>query len=128
MRQGISLKSLGIVKNSDEWAELSAKAATSAKLAGLDSAEGIRRIGEFAKTGSINQLQYLNLIHKANPALQAQMAILHKAGGVMGGVISTQARLAIGMKLLNLATENSLRSQRDLANILEDLTGNFRLL
>ena len=128
MKQGISLKALGIVKDSGKLAELMAKAGTSAKLAGLDSAEGISRFSDFLKTGSINQLQYLNLIHKANPALQAQMAILHKAGGVMGGVLSTQAKLAIGTKLLNLATENSLQGQRDLADILKDLSQNFFLL
>lgn len=121
LKQGISLRSLGIVKNMNQLADVTAKAGTAAKLAGMDSAEGIRAYSEFLKTGSVSNLQFLNLIAESNPQLKIQMAMLQKVGGVMGGVISQQARLALGQKLLNAATENQLKGQRDLRDVVLDV-------
>jgi len=128
MRAGIELKSLGIVHSSERIAELVARAGTAAKLAGKDSGEGIKNFTKFLKDGSVTNLEFLNLVARTNPALQAQMAILQKAGGTMGGVISTQARLALGYRLLREATRGAMRGQRDLADIMMDLRQSFTFL
>ncbi len=127
MRQGISLKSLGIVKSSEHLAEILAKSGVAAKMAGHDSAEGVKNFSEFLKDGNVSHLQFLNLIAQTNPGLQAQMAILSKVGGVMGNVVSTQARLAIGMSLLNKATNGNLKGFRDLRDSVLDIKTNFKL-
>lgn len=127
MRQGISLRSLGIAKSTEQVADIVAKAGVAAKLAGADSAEGIKNYSEFLKDGNVSHLQFLNLISQTNPALQAQMAILSKAGGVMGGVVSTQARLALGQSLLNAAVKGNLKGFRDLRDIVLDAKTNFTL-
>lgn len=128
MRSGISLANLGIVKSTDQLANIMAEAGTAAKLAGKDSTEGIKDITEFMKSGEVSQLQFLDLIAKTNPALQAQMAVLHKAGGVMGTVISTQARLALGQNLLRAATKGHLKDEGDLLDLLKNQTFAFREL
>ena len=127
MRQGISLRSLGIVKSTEQLADVVSKAGVAAKMAGHDSGEGIKNYSEFLKDGNVSHLQFLNLISHTNPALQAQMAILHKAGGMMGGVISTQARLALGQSLLNAAVSGNLKGFRDLRDIMLDAKQNFSL-
>jgi len=127
MREGISLRSLGIVHSTEQVADIMAKSGVAAKLAGKDSGEGIKAYSDFLKDGSESHLEFLNLIAKTNPALQAQMAILHKAGGMMGGVISTQARLALGQSLLNAAVRGNLKGFRDLRDILLDAKQNFAL-
>ncbi len=127
MRQGISLRSLGIVKSTEQLADVVSKAGVAAKMAGQDSGEGIKNYSEFLKDGNVSHLQFLNLISHTNPALMAQMAILHKAGGMMGGVISTQARLALGQSLLNAAVSGNLKGFRDLRDIMLDAKQNFSL-
>lgn len=121
MRAGISLKSLGIADNMDQIAGIVSRAGTAAKLAGKDSSEGIKQYTNFLKTGSIASLSFLNIIAETNPALQAQMAILQKAGGPLGKVITTQQKLAIGAALLQAATEGQLKGQRDLLDVLKDM-------
>lgn len=127
MRQGISLRSLGIVKSTEHLADIVSKAGVAAKMAGHDSGEGIKNYSEFLKDGNVSHLQFLNLIAQTNPALQAQMAILSKAGGVMGGVVSTQARLALGQSLLNAAVRGNLKGFGDLRDIMLDAKTNFSL-
>lgn len=120
MRDGLKLANLGIAQNSDQVAEIMAKSATAAKLAGLDASEGMKKISDFMASGSVSNLEFLGLLSRTNPALQAQMAILNKAGGVMGTVISTQQKLAIGMGLLNAAVKGNLKGGRDLVDIMFD--------
>lgn len=128
MRQGISLANLGIIKSSDQLAMVMGEAGTAAKLAGKDSSEGLKSIGDFLKTGETSQLQFLNLIAKTNPALQAEMTVLNHAGGMMGHVISTQARLALGKNLLAAATRGHMHDERDLMDILKDQAWAFHNL
>lgn len=128
MQEGIALKSMGIVQNTGQIAELVAKAGTAAKLAGKQSGEGIEQFSNFLKDGSVSHLQFLNLIAQTNPALQAQMAILHKVGGVMGTVIGTQQKLAIGMGLLNAVTRGHLKGERDLLDVVLDVKQAFMFL
>lgn len=128
LQEGLKLANLGIVKDSGQVADIFSKAGTAAKMAGMDSGEGVKRFTDFLSSGSVGQLEFLGLISRTNPALQAQMAILHKTGGVMGGVISTQARLAMGLNVLNSATEGQLKQQRDLADVMGLAKFNFTYL
>jgi hypothetical protein len=125
MRSGISLASLGIADNMGQVAGIVAQAGTAAKMAGLDSAEGIKKYTEFLKTGSVSQLSFLNILAETNPALQAQMAILAKAGGPLGHVITTQQKLAIGMSLLKAATEGQLKGHKDLLDRIQAISQSF---
>lgn len=125
MQEGLKLANLGIVKDQEQLAEILGKAGTAAKMAGMDSGEGVKRFSDFLASGAVGQLEFLGLIARTNPALQAQMAILSKAGGVMGGVISTQAKLALGMNLLNAATKGQLNQTRDLVDIMALARTNF---
>lgn len=128
LQEGLKLANLGIVKDQEQLAEILGKAGTAAKMAGLDSGEGVKRFSDFLASGSVGQLEFLGLIARTNPALQAQMAILSKAGGVMGGVVSTQAKLALGMNLLNAATKNQLHQTKDLVDIMALARTNFAYL
>lgn len=128
MRAGIALKSLGIIKNTQQLASIVTKAGTAAKLAGKDSGEGVKSFTEFLKTGNIENLQFLNLIAKTNPALKAQLAVLKQSGGVMGGVITDVQKLAIGQRLLTAATKGHLKGERDLRDVLLDAGQAFKLL
>lgn len=121
MRAGISLGNLGIIKDTKTLASVVTNAGVAAKMAGKDSAEGIHQYSEFLKTGNISNLQFLDLIAQTNPALQAQMAILGKAGGVMGQVVTTQARLALGQSLLKAAVKGQLKGFRDLKDSIFDV-------
>ena len=121
MRAGISLASLGIVKDSKQAADLIARAGVAAKLAGKDSAEGIKQFSEFMKDGSVQHLEFLNLIHRTNPALKIQLAALKKYGDIAGGVLSNSHKLAIGQKVLFLATKDSMRGNRDLYDSMRDI-------
>jgi hypothetical protein len=121
LKAGISLGNLGIIKDTKTLASVVINAGVAAKLAGKDSAEGIQQYTEFLKTGNISSLQFLDLISQTNPALQAQMAILGKAGGVMGQVVTTQARLALGQSLLRAAVKGQLKGFRDLKDSIFDV-------
>lgn len=128
MRQGIALKSMGIVRGVDQVAEIFARASVAAKQAGKESGEGIKSYADFLKDGNVSHLQFLNLIAQSNPALQAQMAILGKVGGVMSNVISTQARLALGQRLLFLATKDQMKGGRDLTDTLRFLNQQWQFM
>jgi hypothetical protein len=128
MREGLSLGSLGIIKNSSELAAMVTKAGVASKLAGKDSGEGIKQFSSFLKDGNVSHLEFFNLIARTNPALQAQMAILGKAGGIMGTVVTTQARLAMGQALLSAATKGQLKGFRDLKDTVADYRQNLLLL
>ncbi len=128
MKSGIALNSLGIAKDTRSLAEIIARAGTAAKRAGFQSSEGIKRVTDFLKDGSVSQLSFLNVLSSTNPALQAQMAILNKAGGVMGTVISTQAKLGLGIAALRAATQGMEHDQRDLMDILADSAQSFRFI
>lgn len=128
MRQGIALKSMGIVSGVDQVAEIFSRASVAAKEAGKESGEGIKSYSDFLKDGNVSHLQFLNLIAQSNPALQAQMAILGKVGGVMSNVISTQARLALGQRLLFLATKDAMKGGRDLTDTLRFLNQQWQFM
>lgn len=128
MRAGIALSNLGIVKNTSQAAEIIARAGTAAKRSGLHSAEGIKKVTEFMKTGEVSNLSFLNVLTATNPALQMQMAILQKTGGVMGGVISTQAKLRMGMAALRAATQGMGDDTADLADTMANLSQSFSFL
>lgn len=128
MRSGMALHSMGITKDTGQLAEVIARAGSAAKKAGFNSAEGIKRVTSFLKDGSIANLSFLHVLGATNPALQAQMAILQRAGGVMGTVISTQAKLALGMSALRAATKGMATESRDLRDVMDDVTQSFLLV
>lgn len=128
MRAGIAISNLGIAKNTNQVAEIIARAGTAAKRSGLHSAEGIKKVTEFLKTGEVSNLSFLNVLTATNPALQMQMAILQKAGGIMGGVISTQAKLRMGMAALRAATQGMGDDSADLADTMANLSQSFSFL
>lgn len=128
MRAGIALKSTGIVTNVSQMANIIAKAGTAGKRAGLNSAEGIKQVTNFMKDGSVAHLAFLNVLAPTNVALQSQMAILNKAGGMMGGVISTQARLRMGMAALSAVTGGMNEETRDLSDVLQEINQTFNFM
>jgi len=128
MKSGIALGTLGMVGSTQELAELMARAGTAAKRSGMDSGEGIKHLTDFMKTGEVTNLAFLNVLSAINPELQTQMAILHKAGGVMGGVIGTQARLNMGMAVFKAATQGMKGDARDLMDVVADVKQGFTFL
>lgn len=120
MEAGISLKNLGIVKNTKQLANIVSMAGTAAKLAGKDSAEGIKAYSQFMKTGAISHVQFLNLVAESNQELAAQMSILRSAGGPMGRVLQLQQKMTIMQKVLRAATIGELKGRRDLRDVYED--------
>lgn len=120
MQEGIKLANLGLVQNSTQMASLFAKAATAAKLAGIDSAEGMKKYAAFMEDGSVSNLEFLGILNRTNPAFQLQQAVMAKFGGVAGGVIATQQRLALGQALLDARVRGHLQDQRDLLDVMKD--------
>jgi hypothetical protein len=128
LRSAIQLKTLGIAKNTGDAAELIARAGTAGKLAGMDSAEGIKHFTAFLKDGSVANLEFLNLIRSSDPALKLQMAMIGKMGGVLGGALTAQMKYNMGLRLLRMATEGAMKGQRDLYDVVFDLKQAFKLL
>lgn len=126
MKSGIALANLGIVSSSEEAASIIAMSGVAAKQAGLDSGEGVKRVTQFLKDGSISQLEFLNVIKSTNPQLQAMMSVLASAGGTMGTVISTQARLRIGQQALAAATQGTMKGFRDLQDMTKSIGETFK--
>lgn len=114
MREALSLKGLGIETNYNKIRDILVKSGIAAKKAGVNSAEGMSHFAEFLKTGSVANLSFLNLLPATNLAFKAQIATLEKAGGVLGGVVSTQHKLNFAMKLLNNLVSESDLKERDL--------------
>lgn len=128
MRSGIALANLGIAKSSEETATIIAMAGAAARRAGLDSAEGVKRVTQFLKDGSVSQLEFLNVLKSTNPRLQAQLGILSSTGGAMGRVLTTQARLRLGMNALRAATDGNLKGFRDLQDVTTQMRDSFGYL
>jgi hypothetical protein len=128
LKAGVDLRNLGIAKSSEQVAEIIAKAGTAAKLSGIDAGEGIEKFTNFLKDGSVANLEALGLIKRTDPQFQALLATLNKAGGVYGTVISTQAKLNIGMALLNKRVEGQLKNLRDLKDLTLLLNDSFSIM
>ncbi len=122
LKHGIQLRMLGITKGMTDTAKLLATAGVAAKNAGLDTAEGMKNIVEFAKSGSIQNLENLGLIKRTDLGYQALTASLGRAAGMMSGVVLTQFRLNLGMSLLEKKTRGTMKGFAD----LESVVTNFR--
>lgn len=120
MKSAIQLRSSGVTGDINTMASIVAKAGTAAKMAGRDSGEGIKRVTDFLKDGSLAHLQHLGLLRTSNPALKAYLAVVNQAGGVLGTAMTAQQKLALGMRLLDEKTRGYLRGQRDLRDTLQD--------
>jgi len=128
LRSAIQIKTLGIGNSTKDIGELIARAGTASKLAGMDSAEGIKKFTQFLKDGSIANLEFLNLIKSNDPALKLQMSMIGKMGGVLGGAMTAQMKYGLGLKLLRAATDGQLKGQRDLYDVVSESKQAFSLL
>jgi len=128
LRSAIQLKTLGMANNMSQVADIIARSGTAAKLAGIDSAEGIKRFTQFLKDGSVAHLEALNLTRSADPVLKTQLALVERMGGVFGGALSSQMKYTMGMRLLKAATNGALKGQRDLYDVIFDVKQSFGLL
>ena len=128
MKSAIQLRSAGVSSSIGEITKIMAMAGTAGKNAGKDSAEGIRRVTDFLKDGSLAHLQHLGLLRESDPAYKAHLAILNKAGGTLGKAVTAQYKLTLGMKLLTAATRGQLKGQRDLRDTLQDTAQYFTIL
>lgn len=127
MKQAVALRSMGIVTNVDQVTELFTRASVAAKMAGKTSAEGIQHMAEFLKDSNVSHLQHLNLIQQTNVGLQMQNKVLSQFGGIAGGVLSQQARLALGQRLLFMRTKDAMKGNRDLTDTLSFAKQQFSL-
>lgn len=128
MRAGVALQATGVSGDVKQIAQIVARAGTAAKRAGLSSAEGIKKVVDFMKEGSVSSLSFLNVLTPTNVQLQAQMAVLQKAGGIYGNVLSTQAKLRIGMAALKAATGGMGNETKDLSDTIQELSQSFAFL
>lgn len=128
MQEALALRNLGISRNQQQTARIFAMSAAAAKKANLSSTEGIKRVVQFLKTGSVEGLAFLNVLAPTNMQLQMQMAVLKKAGGMMGKVMSLQQRLNLGMAALAAASRGAMFGQRDLSDITFELGERFGFL
>lgn len=128
MKEATALRSMGIVKSLDEVVQMGAMASVAAKAAGKTSEEGIKEYFAFLKDGEVSHLQNLNLIHKTNTGLMAQNAVLGKFGGLFNQLISTQAKKALGDRLLYQATKDLMKGSADLADTLGFVGNQWRFL
>lgn len=127
MQSAIEIRNLGLVKSSKQTAEILAMASTAARRMGKDSSFGIQQFTSFLKSGNRAALENLGLLSRSNTAMIAFESILGRAGGTIGRAVTMQARLAIGMRLLMERTRGLLKGQRDLLDVLTDLSSAFKL-
>lgn len=128
MQAATSLQKIGVSNDLNEIVEIVARASVAGKRAGKDSAEGIRRVTNFLKDGSLAHLQHLSVIRTANPELRARLAILNQSAGVLGTTVTTQYKLNFGLKLLRDLTKDLNSEERDLRDTLLDVNQYFSLL
>jgi len=128
MRAAVTMKTLGMTKTLSETANMIAAAGTASKMAGFKAGEGIKRFTNFLRDGALSHLNFLNIVAKTNPALQAELSILKAGTGILGGMVSTQRKLILGKKLLLLATINEKKGNRDLLDIIQSLKESFDML
>lgn len=128
MREATALRSMGIVKSLDEVVQMASMASVAAKAAGKTSEEGMKEYFAFLKDGEVSHLQNLNLIHKTNSGLMAQNAVLGKYGGLFNQLISTQAKKALGDRLLYQATKDLMKGNADLADTIGFVGNQWKFL
>ena len=128
LRAGIKLARLGFAKDLPDLGLQLAKAGVAARIAGMDSAEGMKHYSKFMEDGAISHLNFLNAIAKTNPKLQTQLTLLKANGGQIGGVLSTQHKLNIATKLFNTITKGNLKGLRDLRDTFKDFGDRTKML
>lgn len=128
MESAIKIKSTGASNSLQEIAQSMAMATNAAKLMGKDSATGIKNFTDFVMGANVASLENLGLIRRTDASYQVFQATLHKAGGMFGGIIAQEARLRLGMKLLRDRTREVMFGNRDLADVLLDVSQNFKFM
>lgn len=128
MKDSISLGMLGIAKTSDDAAKILAGAAYGAKQAGVDTSEGMSKIVQGLKDGSLSGLEYLNMIRSSDPVLKAQLELLNKYSGSIGGAVTAQAKFNLIMSITNRLSQLAKGNQEDLVDSLQKLDNSFSRL
>lgn len=126
MESAIKMRTTGVSSNMSEIAQSMAMATNAAKLMGKDSATGIKQFTDFVMSANVASLEQLGLIRRSDASYQMFNATLTKVGGHYGGVIAQQARLRLGMRLLRERTRDLMFGNRDLADVLLDITQSMR--
>lgn len=128
MQSAIALGNIGVAKNSTEAANIIAQAATASKMANVPVEEGIKKVTQSLKDGSLASLEFLNAIRTNDPGLKAHMAMLNKVGGVLSTALTAQQKHAIILNVLRRATQGQMFAERDLADVVMDVGQSFKFM
>jgi hypothetical protein len=127
MRSAMELQVAGVATNTNQLSRLFAMGAVAARRSGKESTVGIKKITEFLKSGSVQALQSLGVIRNTDARFTSLIEIMKKAGGVLGGTISTQAKMAFAMKALTAFTKNQMKGFQNLGDIVTNINSNFEI-
>lgn len=128
MASALKLANLGISRDGTQIANILAKAAVAAKMAGKDTSVGMNEIVEALASGNIASAKSLQLISESNVGYKIQQAMLGKVGGALGGVIAMQHRLGVIQALLDARTKGQLKGYQDLKDVLGVLRSEYDYL
>jgi hypothetical protein len=128
MQAALEMGNLGVAKNSDEAAKIIAMAATASKMSNLDVSYGIDQVTDALKTGSLANLEHLNLIKTGDPALKQRLSLLQKFTGIMSPAAVAQEKYNIILAALNNKTKEFMHSEVDLLDVLTKTKSSFKLL
>lgn len=119
LQVGLKLGNLGLTKSVEDSASTIAKFAVAGRMAGKDATSVIEGLGEAVADGNVAKLEELGIMKKTDPAFMALMAVMNKAGGVMGGVIAKQQAMAIVMGAINKRVQGQMFAFMSLGEIVE---------
>lgn len=108
IESALQLGQLGIAKSSQDAASMISKMAVAARMAGKDTAEGVKDLTQAISDGNIAKLQEYGIMRKYDPAYMALLATMNKAGGIYGATIVKQQQLALVMRQLTEHTKNNM--------------------
>ena len=119
LRNGLELGNLGITKSVEDAALTIAKFGVAGKLAGKDASSVIDGLTQAVTRGNVSKLEELGIMKASDPAYMALMAVVGKAGGVMGGTIAKQEAMAIVMGAINKRVQGQMFAFMSLGEVIE---------
>jgi hypothetical protein len=122
MNAGLKLSNLGITNGLENTAETIAKFAVAGRMAGKKAEDVIDGLTGAVTEGNVARLEELGIMKRSDPAFMALMAVINKAGGVMGGVIAKQQAMAIVMGAINKRVQGQMFAFMSLGEVI-DYTG-----
>lgn len=128
MQEALNMGNAGIVQNQTQAAEIIAKAATASKMANIDTATGIHEVTEALKSGSLANLEHLNIIKTNDPALKQRMHLLEKYSGIMSPAVIAQEKYNIILQALTRHTKDEMFAARDLSDVITIVGSKFKIL